>query len=92
MVYSYRQIFVTNHVAMTQVTIELPDNLVEQARKEGLLSAAAVQRLIEEAIRRRAGLRFLQTLDQLAAVDPPLTPEEIQAEIDAARRERRQRG
>ena len=76
---------------MTQVTIELPDQLAEQARKEGLLTPSAVQRLIEDAIRRRAGKRFLQTLDQLAAVEPRLTPEEIQAEIDAARRERRQR-
>jgi post-segregation antitoxin (ccd killing protein) len=76
---------------MTQVTIELPDQLAEQARKEGLLAPSAVQRLIEEAIRRRAGKRFLHTLDQLAAVEPRLTPEEIQAEIDAARRERRQR-
>jgi post-segregation antitoxin (ccd killing protein) len=76
---------------MTQVTIDLPDQLAEQARKEGLLSPAAVQRLIEEAIRRRAGQRFLRTLDQLAAVAPSLTSEEIQAEIDAARRERRQR-
>jgi len=76
---------------MTQVTIELPDQLAEQARKEGLLSPAAVQRLIEEAIRLQAGRRFLQTLDRLAAAEPRLTPEEIQAEIDAARRERRQR-
>lgn len=76
---------------MTQLTIELPDQLAEQARKEGLLSPAAVQRLIEEALRRRAGQRFLQTLDQLAAVEPRLTPEEIQAEIEAARRERRSR-
>lgn len=76
---------------MTQVTIELPDQLAEQARKEGLLSPTAVQRLIEEAIQRRAGQRFLQTLDRLAAVEPRLTPEEIQSEINAARRERRQR-
>jgi hypothetical protein len=76
---------------MTQLTIELPDQLAEEARKEGLLSPAALQRLIEEAIRRRSGRRFMQTLDRLAAVEPSLTPEEIQAEIDAARRERRQR-
>lgn len=76
---------------MTQVTIELPDQLAEQARKEGLLSPVAVQRLIEEAIQRRAGQRFLQTLDQLATVEPRLTPEEIQSEINAARHERRQR-
>lgn len=76
---------------MTQVTIELPDQLAEQANKEGLLSPVAVQHLIEEAIRRRAGQRFLRTLDRLAAVEPRLSPEEIQAEIDAARRERRQR-
>lgn len=76
---------------MTQVTIELPDQLAEQARKEGLLSPPAVQRLIEEAIQRRAGQRFLRALDQLSAVEPRLTPEEIQSEINAARRERRQR-
>lgn len=76
---------------MTQVTIDLPDQLAELARQEGLLSPAAVQRLIEEAIRRRAGQRFLETLDRLAAAEPRLTSEEIQAEIDAARRERRQR-
>jgi hypothetical protein len=76
---------------MTRLTIELPDQLAEQARQEGLLSPAGMQRLIEEAVRRRAGERFLQTLDRLAAVEPQLTPEEIQAEIDAARRERRQR-
>ncbi|MBI3562096.1 MAG: hypothetical protein HY080_10325 [Gammaproteobacteria bacterium] len=75
---------------MTQITIELPDQLAEQARKEGLLSPIIVQRMIEEAIQRRAGQRFLRTLDQLAAVEPRLTPQEIQAEIDAARRERRQ--
>ncbi len=76
---------------MTRLTIDLPDQLAEQANKEGLLAPSAVQRLIEEALRRRAGKRFLQTLDQLAAAEPRLTPEEIQAEIDAARRERRQR-
>jgi post-segregation antitoxin (ccd killing protein) len=89
LVYSHNHIW--HNQTMTQVTIELPDQLAEQARKEGLLSPAAVQRLIEEAIRRRAGRRFLQTLDRLAAAEPRLTPEEIQAEIDAARRERRQR-
>ncbi len=71
--------------------LELPDQLAEQARREGLLSPVVVQRLIEEAIRRLAGQRFLKTLDRLATVEPRLTPEEIQAEIDAARRERRQR-
>lgn len=77
---------------MTRLTIELPDQLAEQARKEGLLSPAAVQSLIEEAIRRRGGQRFLRTLERLAAVEPRLTPEEIQTEIDIARRERRSRG
>ena len=48
---------------MIQVTIELPDQLAEQAHKEGLLSSVAVQRLIEEAIQRRAGQRFARTLD-----------------------------
>lgn len=76
---------------MTRLTIELPDQLAERAKKEGLLAPGALKGLIEEALRRRTGKRFLETLDRLSSIEPRLTPEEIQAEIDAARRERRQR-
>ena len=40
---------------MTMVEISLSDELVFRARREGLLCNAAIQQLLEDAIRRRAG-------------------------------------
>ena len=38
---------------MTSITIDLPDDIAEQARREGLLSAQAIRELLEEALRMR---------------------------------------
>lgn len=43
----------------------------------------------EEKARTQKVDELFGMMDQLATVEPPLTPEEIQAEIDAARAERR---
>jgi hypothetical protein len=46
----------------------------------------------EEVARDEAALRLGKAFEKLDALNlPPLTPEEVQAEIDAARRERAQR-
>lgn len=45
----------------------------------------------EERARSQKVDELFGMMDQLAAVQPALTPEEIQAEIDAARAERRAR-
>ncbi|MDR2853428.1 MAG: hypothetical protein LBV61_10315 [Burkholderiaceae bacterium] len=75
---------------MTTVQIELPDTLVQRARSEGLLSDGAVQQLLEDALRRQAGRRLMQTLQQLHAANiAPMSEEELDAEIRAVRAQRR---
>ena len=75
---------------MTKIEIELPDELAQRARSAGLLSDGAIQRLIEDAIRRQAGRRFLEVAQRVhEAGIPPMSMEEIDAEVKAVRAERR---
>jgi hypothetical protein len=75
---------------MTTVQIDLPDALEQRARSLGLLSDSAVQKLLEDAMRRQAGFRLMQTLEPLhSAGIEPMSDEEINAEIRAVRAERR---
>lgn len=72
------------------VSISLPDNVANEARAAGLLAPEAITRLIEEAVRREAGKRLLDAMQRMRAANvPPLTEEEIAAEVKAARAERR---
>lgn len=80
---------------MTELKLTLPDRLAREAREAGLLRPRAIQRLLREAMRRRAAAReFLSVADRVAAAGvPPMSEEEIQAEVDAARKAgRRRRG
>ena len=71
---------------MTTVEISLPDQLAEEARRAGLLTKDAIERLMREAIRRQALTELKQAKDRMAAVaGPEMTPDEIQEEIIAAR-------
>ena len=76
---------------MTELKVTLPDRLAREAREAGLLSPRAIKRLLREAMRRRAAAReFLSVADRVAAAGvPPMSEEEIQAEVDAVRRARR---
>lgn len=77
---------------MTTVEISLPDQLAEEARRAGLLTQDAIERLMRDAIRRQALDELKQARNRMAAVEgPEMTPEEIQEEIKAARAERRAR-
>ena len=77
---------------MTELVVKLPDELAERARSAGLLTDGAIQRLLEEAMRREAGQRLLQVAQRIHASGiPPMTEEEIVAEVKAARAERRAR-
>jgi hypothetical protein len=78
---------------MTELKLTLPDRLAREAREAGLLKPRAIQRLLRAAMRRQAAAReFLAVADRVAAARvPPLTEEEIQAEVDAARNTRRAR-
>ena len=70
------------------VEIELPDTLATQAKKAGLLEPEALERMVREALLARRVDDLAKARDVLAANPlPPMTPEEIQAEIDAYRSE-----
>ena len=74
------------------ITVSLPEDLVKQAQSAGLLTDEQIERwLIEELDRQRKLGGFFGKLDQLAALEPPLSEEEISGEIDAYRREKRER-
>ena len=77
---------------MTELVVKLPDELAQRAKNAGLLSDSAIQRLLEEAMRREAGRKLLEVARRVQAADiPPMTMDEIQAEVDAVRAERRAR-
>jgi len=69
-----------------EVTLELPDSLAKEAQQAGLLAPEELERLVREALRAKRVER-LSDVRQKLAVEPllPMTPEEIQAEIDAYR-------
>jgi len=75
------------------IEIRPPDELAQRAQRAGLLSDDAVRQLLEEAMRRQAGRALVGEVRRLQAADiPPMSDEEIQAEVDAVRVPRRQRG
>lgn len=77
---------------MTTIQIELPDATAQAARDAGLLTPPALERLLNDALRRKGVNELFEKLDMLAdANSPPMTMEEIQAEVDAVRAERRTR-
>jgi post-segregation antitoxin (ccd killing protein) len=77
---------------MTELVVKLPDDLAQRAKSAGLLTDSAIQRLLEEAMRREAGRRLVQVAQRLhAAGVEPMSDEEIVAEVKAARAERRGR-
>jgi len=70
----------------TTVQINLSDQLAQEAQRAGLLSETAIERLLRAALRSDSIERLARAREQLAANPlPPMSPEEIQAEIDAYR-------
>ena len=77
-------------MATVELTLSLPVGLAEDAKAHGLLAPEALERLLREELRRRRVDELFEATDRLAAVGgPALTDEEIEAEIQAARAERR---
>ena len=79
---------------MTTIQIELPDATAQAARAAGLLTPQALDRLLTDALKRQeAADSLLSIADRVAAAGiEPMSMEEINAEVKAARTERRQRG
>jgi hypothetical protein len=72
------------------VQIELPDELAREAKAAGLLTPAAIEQLIGDALRERWIERLFEIKKNLEAAGiEPMSAEEIEAEIRAAREEAR---
>lgn len=73
-----------------ELKLNLPDSLAKEAASLGLLNPDSMQALLREAVRNRRVAKLTEARKNIAAAGvPPMTMEEIQAEIDADRAERR---
>ncbi|MDZ4764072.1 MAG: hypothetical protein SGI73_05920 [Chloroflexota bacterium] len=72
-----------------EITLRVPADLAAEARDAGLLRAENLIEWLRFELERRHALADLRTLtERLTAMKPSLTQEDIDAEIEAARRER----
>jgi len=75
---------------MTTLQITLPDALAREATLAGLLAPGKIESIFRERLRKEH-IERMQTARAALADDPlpPMTPEEISAEINAYRSEQR---
>jgi len=75
---------------MTTIQITLPDALAQEAANAGLFEPEKMERILRERLRAERIQQLKAAREKLAAEPlPAMTPEEIQAEIDAYRTEQR---
>lgn len=75
-----------------EITIRLPKALAEKAEASGLLTDEQFADMLEKELTRQQHIdRFFDTIDQLRSLEPPITQQEIDAEIEAYKREKRER-
>jgi hypothetical protein len=73
-----------------QLTLNIPDSLAFAANQAGLFKPEAMEHLLREAVRKKAADELFVIADELTALDmPPMTMEEIQADVNAVRAARR---
>lgn len=73
-----------------ELTLTLPASLAREAEAQGLLTSQIVETLLREEVQRRRVAPLFEAADRLAALLlVPLTEAEVEAEIHAARAERR---
>ena len=73
-----------------ELTLTLPDELASKAQAAGLLNSETIEKLLREQLRKQAGQELRVMLDKVDATSiAPMTEDEIQAEINAYRAERR---
>lgn len=78
---------------MTTVRINLPDQLAQEAKQAGLLSEAALEKLLREQLQARRQDAFFTALERMeqTAEPPAMSPEDVAEEIRAMREARRAR-
>ena len=73
-----------------EVKLDLPDRLAREAQAAGLLTPKALREMIKDAMQRRAAQAVLAGAARgSAAGTKPLSMKDIQAQVNAVRRERR---
>jgi len=73
-----------------EVTLTLPGNLAREAESKGLLKPEALESLLRAEIRRSRINRLFDAADRVSAIDlQPMTEEEVEAEIQVVRNEKR---
>jgi hypothetical protein len=73
-----------------ELTLTLPASLAREAEAQGLLTPPMLEALLRAEVRRRRVERLFEAADQLAVLPlAPLTEAEVEAEIQAARADRR---
>ena len=77
-------------MSAVQITLELPDELMQEAQREGLMSGEALSDLIRSALRQRKADELFATAARIAASGHSLTAADVAAEIRAARESRRE--
>jgi len=76
-----------------EVKLDLPDQLAKAAKDAGLLAPEALEKVIAEALRRQSFDELLSVADRVEAAGvPTMSAEELNAEIQAYRMERRHAG
>lgn len=75
---------------MTTVQITIPDDLAKEAAAQGLLEPGSIEALLRERLAAARVAKMQATRQKLLATGAaPMTAEEIEAEIQAYRAERR---
>ena len=73
------------------VLLKLPEDLVERATQAGMLTNERMAAIIEVELKRQSHIRrFKETVEQLRDLQPPMTQEEIEEELEAYRAEKRE--
>jgi hypothetical protein len=73
-----------------ELTLTLPASLAREAEAQGLLTPPMLEALLRAEVQRRRVAHLFEAADRLAALPlAPLTETEVEAEIRAARVERR---
>lgn len=73
-----------------EVKLELPDSLAKEAQQAGLLTPQAIEAMLRERLRAQRVAELREAVRQMvSAGGTPLTMEEIEAEMQAYRIERR---
>jgi hypothetical protein len=85
-----RRVVAEEKTVQLELTLTLPASLAQEVEAQGLLTPPVLEALLRAEVQRRRVAYLFEAADRLAALPlAPLTEAEVEAEIHAARVERR---